>query len=103
MEKAVYSSRLKLAGRIDCVAEFEGKLSIIDFKTASRKRDKVNENYLIQSTFYSLAWEERTGEKVDQIVILTVTETGQLDIHKDDPSLHVEKLEKMIAEHNSLD
>ncbi len=103
LEKAVYSSRLKLAGRIDCVAEFEGKLSIIDFKTASRKRDKVNENYLIQSTFYSLAWEERTGEKVDQIVILTVTETGQLDIHKDDPSLHVEKLEKMIAEHNSLD
>ena len=101
LEKAVYSSRLKLAGRIDCVAEFDGKLSIIDFKTASRKRDEVNENYLIQATFYSLAWEERTGEKVDQIVILTVAETGQLDIHKADPSLYVEKLEKMIAEQNS--
>ena len=101
LEKALYSSSLKLAGRVDCVAEFEGKLSIIDFKTASRKRNEVNENYLIQATFYSLAWEERTGEKVDQIVILTVTETGQLDIHKDDPSLYVEKLKKMVAEHIS--
>ena len=90
-----------MRGRMDWVDKLEGKLSIIDLKTASRKRDEVNENYLIQATFYSLAWEERTGEKVDQRVILTVTETGQLDIHKDKPSLYVEKLEKMVAEHNS--
>ena len=55
----------------------------------------------MQATFYSIAWEERTGEKIDQVVILTVTEDGTLDVHKDDPSLYVEKLEHMVAEHNS--
>ena len=54
-----------------------------------------------RATFYSIAWEERTGEKIDQIVILTVTEDGTLGIHKDNPSLYVEKLEQMVAEHNS--
>ncbi len=101
LEQAVYSKRLGVAGRIDCVAEYDGKLSTIDFKTASRKRDEINENYLVQATFYTLAWEECTNEKIDQIVILTVTEDGTLDVHKDNPSLYVEKLEKMIEEYNS--
>ena len=101
LEKPIYSKRLRLAGTVDCIAEYDGKLSIIDFKTASRKRDEINENYLIQATFYSIAWEERTGEKIDQIAILTVTEDGTLGVHKDDPSLYVEKLEQMVEEHNS--
>ena len=101
LEQAVYSKRLGVAGRIDCVAEYDGKLSTIDFKTASRKRNEINENYLVQATFYTLAWEECTNEKIDQIVILTVTEDGTLDVHKDNPSLYVEKLEKMIEEYNS--
>ena len=101
LEQAVYSKRLGVAGRIDCVAEYDGKLSTIDFKTASRKRDEINENYLVQATFYTLAWEECTNEKIDQIVILTVTEDGALDVHKDNPSLYVEKLEKMVKEYNS--
>ena len=101
LEQAVYSKRLGVAGRIDCVAEYDGKLSTIDFKTASRKRNEINENYLVQATFYSIAWQEHTSEKIDQIVILTVTEDGVLTVHKDDPSLYVEKLEKMIEEYNS--
>ena len=101
LEQAVYSKRLGVAGRIDCVAEYDGKLSTIDFKTASRKRDEINENYLVQATFYTLAWEECTNEKIEQIVILTVTEDGTLDVHKDNPSLYVEKLEKMVEEYNS--
>ena len=101
LEKAIYSKRLRLAGTADCIAEYDGKLSIIDFKTASRKRDEINENYLVQATFYSIAWEELTDEKIEQIVILTVTEDGTLGVHKDDPSLYVEKLEQMVAEHNS--
>ena len=101
LERAIYSKRLRVAGRVDCIAEYDGKLSIIDFKTASRKRDEINENYLVQATFYSIAWEERTGEKIDQIVILTVTEDGALDVHKDDPSLYVKKLEEMIEEYKT--
>ena len=101
LEQAVYSKRLGVAGRTDCIAEYDGKLSTIDFKTASRKRDEMNENYLVQATFYAIAWQEHTSEKIDQVVILTVSEDGALVVHKDDPSLYVEKLEKMIEEYNS--
>jgi genome maintenance exonuclease 1 len=93
LEKAVFSKRLKIAGRTDCIAEFDGVLSVIDFKTASKERDEINENYLIQSTFYSLAWQERTEQKIDQIVIITSTEDGKMSVHVDDPSKFVSKLE----------
>ena len=98
LETGLYSKRLGIAGTVDCVAEYEGRLSIIDFKTARRKWDEINENYLVQATFYSIAWEERTKEKVDQIVILTTTETGELYVHKDDPSKYIKRLDEMIAE-----
>jgi len=101
LEQAVYSKRLGVAGRTDCIAEYDGKLSTIDFKTATRKRDEINENYPVQATFYALAWEELTGEKIDQIAILTVTEDGTLDVYKDDPSLYVKKLEEMIEEYKT--
>jgi genome maintenance exonuclease 1 len=101
IEQGLYSKRLGIAGRVDCIAEFGGKLSTIDFKTATRKRDEINENYPVQATFYSIAWEERTGEKIEQIVILTTTETGELDVYIDDPSKHVERLEEMITEYKS--
>ena len=98
LETGLYSKRLGIAGTVDCVAEYEGKLSIIDFKTASRKREQMNENYLVQATFYSIAWEERTREKVDQIVILTTTETGEFYVHKDEPSKYIKRLDEMIAD-----
>ena len=69
-----------------------------DFKTSTRKRDERNETHLVQASFYSLAWEERTGEKVNQIAILTTTEDGKLDVYRDDPSNHVDRLEEMIEE-----
>ena len=101
LETGLYSKRLGIAGTVDCVAEYEGKLSIIDFKTARRKWNEINENYLVQATFYTIAWEERTKEKIDQIVILTTTETGELSVHKDDPSKYIKRLDEMIAEHSS--
>ena len=101
LEQALYSTRLGIAGRVDCIAEFDGKISTIDFKTSTRKRDEINENYPVQATFYSIAWEERTGEKIDQIVILTTKETGELDVYIDDPSKHVERLEEMVNEYKS--
>ena len=96
LEKGLYSERLGVAGRTDCIAEFDGKLSTIDFKTTSKKRDEINENYLIQATFYSLAWEERTGQKIDQIVIITGAEDGQMSVEIDEPSKYVEKLERLV-------
>ena len=101
LEKGLYSSRFGIAGRVDCIAEYDKELTVIDFKTSTRKRDERNETHLVQASFYSLAWEERTGEKVNQIAILTTTEDGKLDVYRDDPSNHVDRLEEMIEEYKS--
>jgi len=101
LEKGLYSTRFGIAGRVDCIAEYDKELTVIDFKTATRKRDERNETHLVQASFYSLAWEERTGEKVNQIAILTTTEDGKLDVYRDDPLNHVERLEEMIAEYKT--
>ena len=101
LEKGLYSTRFGIAGRVDCIAEYDNKLTVIDFKTSTRKRDERNETHLVQASFYSLAWEERTGEKVNQIAILTTTEDGELDVYRDDPSKHVGRLEEMIEEYKT--
>jgi len=101
LEKGLYSTRFGIAGRVDCIAEYDKELTVIDFKTSTRKRDERNETHLVQASFYSLAWEERTGEKVSQIAILTTTEDGELDVYRDDPSNHVDRLEEMIEEYKA--
>lgn len=81
IELPLYSDELKIAGTCDCIAEYNGNLSIIDFKT-SRSRliehyDKV-QKYFMQATAYSLMWKERTGVDIEQIVIIGSEETGDI-------------------------
>ena len=76
-ECGLYSDKYKVAGRVDCIAEYDGKLSIIDFKTSSKERsDEWNESYYIQASAYAEMFEERTGIAINQIAILVVTEDG---------------------------
>ena len=76
-ECGLYSDKYKVAGRVDCIAEYEGKLSIIDFKTSSKERsDDWNESYYIQASAYAEMFEERTGIEINQVAILVVTEDG---------------------------
>ena len=76
-EVGLYSDKYKVAGRVDCIAEYNGVLSVIDFKTSTKERtDDWNENYYIQGAAYAEMFEERTEIKVNQIVILVVTEDG---------------------------
>lgn len=71
IESPLYSLQLGVAGRTDCIAEFDGKLSIIDFKTSTKvKREEWIENYFEQGTAYALMYEERTNTPIDQIVII---------------------------------
>ena len=101
LEQALYSANLGVAGRTDCIADFDGELSTIDFKTTSKMRDEPSENYLLQATFYATAWEEQTGERIKQIVIITGAENGQLDVKTDDPSKYTDKLKKIIEEYKA--
>tara|TARA_Y100000385_G_scaffold47191_1_gene43813 strand:- start:2442 stop:3095 length:654 start_codon:yes stop_codon:yes gene_type:complete len=70
-ELALYSDHLGVAGRVDCVAEFDGKLSIIDYKTSRKtKKKEWIDSYFMQECFYAIAWEERTGIPITQLVTI---------------------------------
>ena len=76
-EGALYSDKWGVAGRVDCIAEYEDKLSVIDFKTSTKdKKEEWIENYFIQTSAYCEMYEELYGKSIDQIVILIVTEEG---------------------------
>lgn len=76
-ELALWSEHLGVAGRVDCIAEFDGKLSIIDFKTSSKpKREEWIDNYFMQMAGYAIMFEERTGIPVSQVVNVIALENG---------------------------
>lgn len=71
LETPLWSDHLEVAGTVDCIAEYEGKLSVIDFKTSSRikHRDDIH-GYFMQCAAYAVAFEERTGIPVANLVII---------------------------------
>ena len=76
-EAGLWSEKYRLAGRVDCIAEWDGVPSIIDFKTSrSERKDDYNFEYYMQASAYAEMFEERTGIEINQIVILVVTEDG---------------------------
>lgn len=78
LEVPLYSDRLRVAGRCDGVAEYNGELSIIDFKTSKKeKREEWIEDYFLQTTFYGLCYAELTGIVVKNIVILITVDDGE--------------------------
>ena len=78
-EEVMYSHKLTIAGQVDCVADYNGKLSVIDFKTANkeRKEDWI-ENYYIQTCAYAIMYEELFGKRIEQLVILMAGEDGTM-------------------------
>ena len=100
-ECSLYSDKYKLAGRVDCIAEYNGILSVIDFKTASRERsDEYNQNYYIQASAYAEMFEERTAQSIDQIVILVVTEDGVVQEFIKDKKSFIPMIEEITTEFN---
>ena len=80
-EAALYSKHLELAGRVDCIAEFDGVLSIIDFKTAEEpKREKYLYDYFVQETAYACMLQENYGLRVKQLVTIVACENGETQV-----------------------
>ena len=85
VELALYSDHFGIAGRTDCIAEFDGVLSVIDYKTSNRiKKKEWCESYFAQGSFYAIAYEELTQIPVSQVVIV-------IAVDNDQPQLFVEK------------
>ena len=76
-ESALYSDELRIAGRVDCIGEYNGCLSIIDFKTSTNaKTVQMIGDYYIQTTAYALMYYEMTGVMIEDIVIIMSVERG---------------------------
>ena len=81
IERTLYSEYLGLAGRVDCIAEYEGELAVIDFKTSEKiKPEKWIENYFVQEMFYASAYYEMTGIPVKKLITLMVTPGGEVKV-----------------------
>lgn len=71
LETPLFSHHLRVAGTVDCIAEYDGKLSVIDFKTSSRVKTKDEiSGYFMQTAAYAVAFEELTGIPVGHLVII---------------------------------
>ena len=98
-EAGLYSDKYKVAGRVDCIAEYRGVPSIIDFKTSSKERnDDWNVNYYIQGSAYAEMFGERTGIEISQVVILVVTEDGTVQEFIKDKHNYLDALVESVAE-----
>ena len=90
VELALYSDHFGIAGRTDCIAEFDGVLSVIDYKTSNKfKKKEWCEKYFAQGAFYGIAYEELTSIPVPQVVIIIAVENEQ-------PQLFVEKRDDWV-------
>ena len=81
IERTLYSEYLGLAGRVDCIAEYEGELAVIDFKTSTKmKPEKWLENYFVQEMFYAAAYYELTDIPVTKLITIMVTPNGEVKV-----------------------
>ena len=100
IERTLYSEYLGLAGRVDCIAEYEGELAVIDFKTSEKiKPEKWLENYFVQEMFYASAYYELTGIPVKKLITLMVTPEGEVKVFdKRDKGEYIKLLVRYIKE-----
>jgi len=106
LETKLFSHELKLAGQVDCIAEHNGILSVIDFKTSVRLKKKENiANYFMQGVAYGTMFTELTGIPFERVVIIIGVDTANfcqtMVAEGDDLKFYKEELLKYIEHYNS--
>ena len=96
LESSLYSNHLEVAGTVDCIAEYKGKLSVIDFKTSRRvkTRDDIHD-YFIQCSAYAVAFEEMTGKPVSRLVVI-------MGVDNEEPLIFLERRDDWVSEFKKL-
>ena len=98
LETPLYSKILGLAGRVDCIGEYDNELCVIDFKGSTKIKNKEDiENYFLQAAAYALMWQERTGERCKKICLIIGTERGITQVFVENTIDYVKKLQHVIS------
>lgn len=97
-EKPLYSDHLRIAGRVDLIAEFDGVVSIIDFKTSSKVKTADDiKDYFEQEAAYAIMFEERTGTPIVNLVTIMAVENSTTPlVFKEHRDNHAEDLIRKI-------
>ena len=98
IEEYLYSKEIGVAGQVDCIAEYKGKLSVVDFKTSTKRRDEdYNYGNFLQCSAYAKMFEELYPEKkIEQTVILAACEDGFVQEWINGPEKIADYQEKFI-------
>jgi genome maintenance exonuclease 1 len=100
IETKMYSDHLGLAGTVDCIGMYEGKMSVIDFKTSSKpKKKEWIDSYFMQCSAYAIMFEERTGIPVARTVIIMAVEGEEPQVFKEKRDNYVPQLLKNIEDY----
>ena len=84
LEKPLYSLQLGVAGTVDCIAEYNGELSIVDFKTSKEPKPREwIEGYFVQAAAYACMLYELTGLTVKKLVIIMSCENGECEVYEE--------------------
>jgi len=100
LEGSLYSKQLGIAGTVDCIAEFDGELAIIDFKTSKKPKPREwVEHYFVQCMAYGCMLYELTGIPVKKLVIIMACENGECVVYEEyDKSKYIKLLTEYIRE-----
>jgi genome maintenance exonuclease 1 len=100
IEQPLFSHKLKLAGRCDCIAEWDGELAIVDWKTASKKKEKhYIKNYFMQATAYAEMFEEITKRPINKIVVAIAVEADGTQVFIEDKNNYLSSLHSFIEDY----
>ena len=84
LEGSLYSKQLGIAGTVDCIAEYNGELSIIDFKTSKKPKPREwVEHYFVQAMAYGCMFYELTGISIKKLVIIMACENGECVVYEE--------------------
>jgi CRISPR/Cas system-associated exonuclease Cas4 (RecB family) len=84
LEGSLYSEVLGVAGSVDTIAEFDGELAVIDYKTSKEPKPREwIESYFVQTMFYGMALYEMTGIQIKKLVIIMTCENGECVVYEE--------------------
>jgi len=100
IEKPLYSLRLGVAGTVDCIAEYEGELAVIDFKTSKKpKPRKWIDHYFVQCAAYACMLYEMKEIPVKKFVIIMSCENGEVKVYEErNKAKYIKLLSEYIGE-----
>lgn len=102
-EAPLYSDKLRTAGRVDCIAEYDGELSIIDFKTSRKpKKKEWIEGYFLQASFYAGAFYERTGLAAKKAVIIITVDGSDPQVFTVRPHDYLQKFIQVRRQYDEV-